>query len=199
MRTETIEGFLTRVASRVPVPGTGAGAALHAAHGAALVATVARHARGDRVAAHADVVAKARARCDELRDLALDLAAGDAPVAAALVAATADADDPDGEDEAALAAAGRLAVRVIEVAEEALALAETLRPLGNRAVVPDVAAAAESLRAAAGTARVHVEAALVGLADPGIREELLEAVDHVDDLVLRAAKVTAAAREQMVR
>ena len=50
-----------------------------------------------------------------------------------------------------------------------------------------------------GTSRVHVEVALVGLVDPDAREELLVAIDPVDDLVLRAAKITAAVREQLVR
>jgi methenyltetrahydrofolate cyclohydrolase len=186
VRTETVEGFLARL-SRVPPSGGGAGAALHAAHGAALVAMVASDGRG---AAVADVRTKARARADELRELALGLATE--------AEADTEGGGPD-DDEAGLLGAGRLAVRVIGVTEQALTLAETLRPLGDRAALPGVAAAAEILRAAAGTARVNVETALAGLADPAAREELLEAVDHVDDLVLRAAKVTAAVREQLVR
>ncbi|WP_018334449.1 cyclodeaminase/cyclohydrolase family protein [Actinomycetospora chiangmaiensis] len=202
MRTETLEGYLAHLASRTPAPGGGAGAALHAAQGAALVAAVARHGDGGRSAAHADVIGKARARADELRELALDLAGQDAYVSAAVLDARRPAPD-DEQAEArrteALAGAGRTAVRVLEVTEQALTLAETLRPLGDRAVLPDVAAAAETLRAAAGTARVNVEVALAGLVEPVVREELLQAVDHVDDLVLRAAKVTAAVREQLLR
>ncbi|MEJ2860664.1 hypothetical protein [Actinomycetospora flava] len=96
-------------------------------------------------------------------------------------------------------AGARAAVRVLEVAERALGLAETLRP-GDRGVgAADVAAAAEALRAAVGTARVEVEVHLAGIADPAVREELLLAVDPVDDVVLRAAKVTAVVREQLLR
>jgi methenyltetrahydrofolate cyclohydrolase len=94
--------------------------------------------------------------------------------------------------------AARTAVRVIEVAERALGLAETLRP-GDRRLVSDVAAAAEALRAAVGTARVEVEVHLAGITDPVVREELLLAIDPVDDVVLRAAKVTAVVREQLLR
>ncbi|MEJ2885767.1 cyclodeaminase/cyclohydrolase family protein [Actinomycetospora aeridis] len=104
--------------------------------------------------------------------------------------AGAEAADPVG--------AARHAVRVIELAERALDLAETLRT-GDRVLVSDVAAAAEALRAAVGTARVEVEVHLAGITDPVVREELLLAIDPVDDVVLRAAKVTAVVREQLLR
>ena len=45
MREETIGAFLERLAERVPAPGGGATAALHAAQAAALLAMVARSAR----------------------------------------------------------------------------------------------------------------------------------------------------------
>lgn len=93
----------------------------------------------------------------------------------------------------------RAAVRVLEVAERALGLAETLRP-GDRGVgAADVAAAAEALRAAVGTARVEVEGHLAAITDPAVREEILLAIDPVDDVVLRAAKVTAVVREHLLR
>lgn len=96
-------------------------------------------------------------------------------------------------------AGARAAVRVIDVAERLLGLAETLRP-GDRGVgAADVAAAAEALRAAVGTARVEVEVHLGGIADPVVREELLLAIDPVDDVVLRAAKLTAVVREHLLR
>jgi len=40
---------------------------------------------------------------------------------------------------------------------------------------------------------------LVGITDPGERERLLTAIEPVDDLVLRAAKLTAVVREQILR
>jgi methenyltetrahydrofolate cyclohydrolase len=205
VRTETIEGYLSGAAAHAPVPGTGPGAALHAAQGAALVAAVARSSAVPPAVPSA-VAARARERCDELRELALDLAVEDGRVAVGVAAAPRPGDGADeGDDGAevrraeALLAAGRLAVRVIGVTEQVLGLAEALRPVGGRAAAPGIAAAAEALRAAAGTARVNVEVALTGITDPVVREELLDAVEHVDDLVLRAAKVTAAVREQIVR
>ncbi|MCD2188161.1 MULTISPECIES: cyclodeaminase/cyclohydrolase family protein [Actinomycetospora] len=166
MRNRTVEGFLEDLATRAPAAGGGAAAALHAAHGAALVALAARLGAGE---GPDEVAATVRRRADELRGSALELV---------------DAADP---------------VRVVTLVGQVLALAETLRPVARRAVLGDVAAAAEVLRAAAGTARVRIEAALPGVTDAAERADLLEVADHVDDLVLRAAKVTAAVREQLVR
>jgi methenyltetrahydrofolate cyclohydrolase len=100
---------------------------------------------------------------------------------------------------AADAGSARFSMQVIDVAEQVLTLAETLRPVARGPAGADLAAAAEAVRAAAGTARVDVEADLVAIADPAERERLLTAIEPVDDLVLRAAKVTAVVREQIHR
>lgn len=142
-------------------------AALHAALGAALLARAAR-----------DEGTRAGETAHDLREVALGLAG----------------DESSGSDPAARA---RAAVRAIEVARRALDLAETLRPVRERAAGVDVAAAAEALRAAVGTARVEVEVALLDIPEPTVREELLLAIDPVDDLVVRAAKVTAGVREHL--
>jgi formiminotetrahydrofolate cyclodeaminase len=141
----------------------------HLALGAALAGTVAGTVAGRPE--HADLAA-------ELRDAALRLAD------------RADADP---------VAVARTAVQVIGLAGRALDLAETVRPPGPRPALGRVAAAAEALRAAVGTARVDVEVALADIADPAVREELLTAIDPVDDVVLRAAKLTALVREQIPR
>ena len=46
MRNETVDSFLRGLAARVPAPGGGATAALHAAQAAALMAMVARYSDG---------------------------------------------------------------------------------------------------------------------------------------------------------
>ena len=202
MRSETIERYLADLATGATTPSAGPGAALSAARGAALVAMVARCGGvGD-----ADVVARARDTCDGLRELALELAeaderASDDVARARALPATTDAEQ-DARSEAvagALTGAGHVATGVIDVADRALAEAEALRTVGDSTVLGGIAAAAEALRAAAGTARVEVELTLAGITEPSVREELLDALDPVDDLVLRAAKVTAAVREQIVR
>lgn len=206
MRTDSIEDFLTSLAARVASPGGGASAGLHAAQAAALVATVARYSDGERFAEHAEAIATARDRADELWETALALATEDGEVFGAVTAAYAlpHADDDQRERRSAavsdaLLRAARVPVRLIEVSDRILRLAERLRAIGNRTVITDVAAAAEALRAAVGTARVIVESALVGIVEPEAREELLTAIDPVDDIVLRAAKTTAAIRELALR
>ena len=57
MRTDTIETFLAQLAARVPAPGGGATAALHAAQAAALVAMVARYSDSAKFADHAGAIA----------------------------------------------------------------------------------------------------------------------------------------------
>jgi formiminotetrahydrofolate cyclodeaminase len=170
VRTETVEHFLESLAARSPAPGGRTGAALHAAQGAALVAKVARDSG----------VVSSPEQADALRETALTLAAGDA-----------EGTGPAGP--------GRFSVEVIAVAEQVLTLAEAIRPVARRTAVADLAAAAEAVRAAAGTARVDVEVDLVGITDPAARERLLTAIEPVDDLVLRAAKLTAVVREQILR
>ncbi|MFC5140430.1 hypothetical protein ACFPK1_19485 [Actinomycetospora rhizophila] len=169
MRSETVDQVLESLASSGP-GGRGA-AALHAAVGVALLARAAPPGGG----AVADAAAALRAAAQRL--------ATESP-------------GPDPVDGA------RAAVRVIEVAERGLDLAETLRTgpdARQRATAVDVAAASEALRAAVGTARVEIEVDLAGIAEPAVREELLLAVDPVDDVVLRAAKLTAVVREQLLR
>jgi formiminotetrahydrofolate cyclodeaminase len=77
VRNDTIDSFLNALADRVPAPGGGASAALHAAQAAALVAMVARYTEGPRFTEHADLVHKVRDTADQLRDDALALAEDD--------------------------------------------------------------------------------------------------------------------------
>ncbi|MGY1624988.1 cyclodeaminase/cyclohydrolase family protein [Geodermatophilus sp. SYSU D00965] len=206
MRTDSIETFLAQLAARVPAPGGGATAALHAAQAAALVAMVARYSDSARYAEHAEEITTIMHTADRLRVNALGLAEEDA---AAFTAVTEAYRLPKGTAEeaaarsdaiaTALVAAAHVPAIVVAVAEQVLDLAERLLPIGNRSVVSDVAAAAEAARAAATTARVNVEVNLGGIKDPTAWGELAAVVDTVDDLVLRAEKVTAAVRDGLVR
>lgn len=171
MRGQTIGGFLTRLAARLPAPGGGATAALHAAQAAALVGMVARYSDGARFAEHADEIATILTGADRLRLDALRLAEADA--------------------------AAFSAVAVIEVAADTVGLAERLIPIGNQSVITDVAAAAEAARAAATTARVNIEINLGGIADAESKADLLASVHAVDLVVERAEKVTAAVRAEL--
>jgi formiminotetrahydrofolate cyclodeaminase len=206
VRTDTIETFLDQIPARVPAPGGGATAALHAAQGAALVAMVARYSDSAKYAEHAEEIALVTAIADRLRQDALGLAEEDA---AAFTAVTAAYGLPKGTPDetaarsaaitTALGAAAHVPAVVITVAEQVLRLAEQLLPIGNRNVITDVAAAAEAARAAATTARVNVEVNRAGIKDPTTWGELAAVLDVVDDLAVRAEKVTAAVRDGLVR
>jgi methenyltetrahydrofolate cyclohydrolase len=206
MRTDTIETFLAQLAARVPAPGGGATAGLHAAQAAALVAMVARYSDSAKFADHAEEITIITATADRLRENALGLAEEDAAAFTAVTKAyglpKGTAEEAAARSEAiakALIAAAHVPAIVIAVAEQVLSLAEQLLPIGNRNVISDVAAAAEAARAAATTARVNVEINLGGIKDPVIWGELAAVVETVDDLVLRAEKVTAAVRDGLVR
>jgi formiminotetrahydrofolate cyclodeaminase len=206
MRDEKISDFLDRLADRVPAPGGGASAALHAAQAAALLGMVARYSTGEKYAEHAAAMERIVTRTDELRALALRLAEDDM---AAFTAVTDAYKLPRDTDEAksarsaaiagALIGAGRPPAQVIGVAEAAVELAEELLPIGNRNVVTDVAAAADAARAAATTARVNVEINLGGIKDERARAELAAETAKVDDLAARADRITAAVREEIAR
>lgn len=206
MRSDTIETFLAQLAARVPAPGGGATAALHAAQAAALVAMVARYSDSAKFADHAEEIATLTATADRLRENALGLAEDDAAAFTAVTKAyglpKGTPDEVAARSEAvatALVTAAHVPAIVIAVTEQVLSLAEQLLPIGNRNVISDIAAAAEAARAAATTARVNVEINLGSIKDPAIRGELATTVDAVDDLVVRAEKVTAAVRDGLVR
>lgn len=199
MRETKIGDFLDRLADRVPAPGGGASAALHAAQAAALLAMVARYSTGEKYAAHAETVAAVTAEADALRERALRLAEEDA---AAFTAVTDAYRLPPGEQrgaaiEAALADAAGPPAAVVETATRLVELCEALLPIGNRNVVTDVAAAAEAARAALTTARVNVEVNVAGIKDEAVTGPLRERLAGVDATLARTERVTAAVREEI--
>ncbi|MFJ8819054.1 cyclodeaminase/cyclohydrolase family protein [Amycolatopsis thermoflava] len=206
MRTSTLEAFLDALAARVPAPGGGATAALHAAQGAALVAMVARYSDGEKYRQDADAIAQIRANADDLRALALALAEKDAAAFQAVTRAYALPKSTEREKVArsraigaALVEAGRVPARVIAVAKQIVNLTERLQPIGNRNVISDVAAAADAARAALSTARVNVEINLSGIGEGPARDELTAAIATVDQAIARAEDVTTAVRKRITR
>jgi formiminotetrahydrofolate cyclodeaminase len=206
MHDRTIKDFLEELAARVPAPGGGAAAALHAAQGAALVGMVARYSTGEKYAEHQETVERIIAESDELRAAALRLAEDDA----AAFTAVADAyklpratDEEKAARSAAIAVsligAGRPPAAVIALAERVVVLAAELLPVGNPNVISDVAAASEAARAAATTARVNVEINLSGIRDEQARAELGAAAGAVDDIAALAGHVTEAVRKQIAK
>ncbi|MGH3567798.1 MAG: cyclodeaminase/cyclohydrolase family protein [Pseudonocardia sp.] len=204
MRDEKISDFLARLADRVPAPGGGSSAALHAAQAAALLGMVARYSTGEKYAEHKLTIERIITETDELRSTALQLAADDAAAFTAVTDAYQLPKDSDTAKAArsaaiatALVGAGRPPAEVIGAAQVAVELAEELLPIGNRNVITDIAAATEAARAAATTARVNVEINLGGIKDEHARAELAAEADKVDDIATRAERVTAAVRTEI--
>jgi formiminotetrahydrofolate cyclodeaminase len=209
VRDETVEAFLGRLAARVPAPGGGAVAALHAAQSAALVAMVARYSDGARY--DAGLMGRIVTEADGLRTEALGLAEADAEAFGAVAAAyqrpkdTAElvAARSAAIAEALIGAAGPPA-DVIRTARRLIELAAELLPAGNRNVITDVAAAAEAARAAAVTARVNIEVNLRGIGDgatgdPATRAELIATAAITDGIIARADEIVAAVRDEINR
>ncbi len=201
---ETIGDFLDQLAERVPAPGGGAVSALQAAQGAALLGMVARYTTGEKYAEHQVTIGRIIAEVDELRAIALRLAEADADAFRAVTDAYRLPRSTEEEQAGRQAAIGQALVnaawppaQVISVAGMVVDLAEALVVIGNRNVLSDVAAAAESARAAVATARVNVEINLAGIADEQTSLEMIAETGKADDIITRADRITAAVRDQI--
>jgi methenyltetrahydrofolate cyclohydrolase len=201
---QKIGDFLERLAARVPAPGGGAAAALHAAHGAALLGMVARYTTGQQYAQHEEAIGRIIAEVDELRLLALRLADADADAFAAVGEAYRLPGTSEEEKATRKAAIGRALAhaawppaQVIGVAGMVVDLAEALAAIGNRYVVSDIAAAAESARAAVAIARVNIEINLASITDAQAGLEMIAEEGKADAIIARAERVTAAVRAEI--
>jgi methenyltetrahydrofolate cyclohydrolase len=200
MRDDTIAAFLEQLAARVPAPGGGATAALHAAQAAALLAMVARYSDGARY--DASLMGRVVASADALRAEALGLAEADAAAFGAVGAAYQLPRSAAGRSSAiasALADAARPPADVVRLALRLIPLAEELLAGGNRNVITDVGAAAEAARAAAVTARLNIEVNLRGITDAALREELAETALAADTVTEQADAIVAAVRAEITR
>ena len=201
---EKIGDFLERLAGRVPVPGGGAAAALHAAHGAALLGMVARYTTGRPYAQHEAAIGRIIAEVDELRALALRLADADADAFTAVSQAYQLPSSGEQERAARSAAIARALVQaawppaqIISIAGMVVDLAEALVVIANRNVISDVAAAAEAARAAVSTARLNIEINLASITDEQAGLEMIAEEGKADAIITRAEQVTAAVRDQI--
>ncbi|HEY8471644.1 MAG TPA: cyclodeaminase/cyclohydrolase family protein [Natronosporangium sp.] len=190
MRDLPITGFLDQLAARVPAPGGGATAALHAAQAAALLGMVARYSDGPKYTEHAATIDRIRDEADAIREQAVALIEADVEAFGEVAAAyrlPKQTDQQRADRSAALAAATARAAEppaaVLTAAGRLVELAEQLLPVGNPNVVTDVAAAAEAARAAATTARLNLEVNRASVQD-----------GEVEAVIARADRVTAAVR-----
>lgn len=204
MRDQTIAQFLGQLSARVPAPGGGATAALHAAQAAALLAMVARYSDGPKYAGHADTIGRIRGAADALATDALDLAEQDATAFGAVAEAYKLPKDTEDDKrarsaaiEAALGGAARPPADVVLAALRLVRLSEELLPVANRNVLSDVAAAAEAARAAGVTGAINIEVNLRGITDTSLNEELRGTAALTAEISEIAARVVAAVREEI--
>ncbi|ASN18693.1 cyclodeaminase/cyclohydrolase family protein [Arthrobacter sp. YN] len=192
--SETINDYLSRLASRQPTPGGGAAAALHAAQGAALVAMVARYTTGPKYEQHAALVARITSAADHLIVEALRLADADEHAFQSVIDSyklPSDTEQLKATKAAAirdaLVQAAHTPAQLIKVSGEVVDLATELFDVANPNVISDVAAAADAARAAATTARVNIDINVVAIKDTAARTRLADQTDGLEDKVVLAA------------
>jgi formiminotetrahydrofolate cyclodeaminase len=204
--SETINNYLTRLASRQPTPGGGAAAALHAAQGAALVAMVARYTTGEKYEQHADLVTRITSRADQLIGDALGLADADERAFQGVIDSYK---LPSGTDDLkaarttaiqdALVQAADVPAELIKVAGEVVDLATELFEVANPNVISDVAAASDAARSAATTARINIDINVVAIKDRAARSRVGEKTDGLEEKVVVAADtLTKRVRERIL-
>ncbi|GAB2696136.1 cyclodeaminase/cyclohydrolase family protein [Nocardia thraciensis] len=188
----TIGRYLDDLAAKIPAPGGGAVAALHAAQGAALVAMVARYTTRAKDADNRPVVDRIIAAADAARGRALTLADADAAAFTAVGNAyklpkSTDAETTARADAitAALLQAARVPAAVVAEADEILSLATDLLPIGNPNVVTDIGAAADAARAAATSSQLNIVINVASLSD-GHGAEFAPVLRTIDEIVARA-------------
>lgn len=194
IRSETIEAYLARLASREPTPGGGAAAALHAAQAAALVAMVARYTTGPKYEQHDELVRRIINDADALVVEALRLADADETAFQGVIDAYR---LPSGTDELraartasiqeALILAAQTPAQLIGLAGTIVDRATELFEVANATVISDIAAAADAARAAATTARVNIDINVVAIKDATARSRLADQTDGLEEKVVRAA------------
>jgi len=204
MRDDTIAGFLDQLAARVPAPGGGATAALHAAQAAALLAMVARYSNGPKY--DAELMNRIVTQADALREDALALADADADAFRVVAEAYRLPRTTEQEKSArsaaisaALAGAARPPAAVVRTALLLVGLAGDLLRAGNRTMITDVAAAAEAARAAAITARMIIEVNLRGIRDLVLAQEFGDAAAVADTVAERADGIVATVRSEVAQ
>ncbi|MQY17313.1 cyclodeaminase/cyclohydrolase family protein [Nocardia macrotermitis] len=187
--------YLDDLAAKIPAPGGGAVAALHAAQAAALVAMVARYTTRAKDADNRPAIDRIIAAADAARARSLALADADAAAFTAVGAAYKLPKDTDAERDArgaaitaALLEAARVPAAVVAEADEILSLAADLLPIGNPNVVTDIGAAADAARAAATSSRLNIAINVTSLGE-GEGVEFAPVLTRIDELTARADAV----------
>lgn len=207
VRDETVGGWLDDLASASFPPGAGAAAAMNIAVGAALISMVCNLSIGHpKCAAHESELLAAQAAAEELRITALGLAADDAAAFGTVLAAHRLPRTTGTSRRAraaaiqeALTAVTEVPLRTARTAAEVVRLARALLVVAKADVVPDLAVAASSARAALDTAAVIAEANLSGIADTEHCSAARVQLAHLLEAVTESEKITAEIRARYSR
>ncbi|WP_433561109.1 cyclodeaminase/cyclohydrolase family protein [Nocardia sp. CA-151230] len=188
----TLRGYLGELAAKVPAPGGGAVAALHAAQGAALVAMVARYTTRAKDAENRPVIDRIIAAADVARERSLALADADAAAFTAVGAAYKLPKESEAEQAArgeaitaALLQAARVPAAVVAEADEIVSLATELLPIGNPNVVTDIGAAADCARSAAASSQLNIAINVTSL-DRTAAAEFAPVLKQIEEVIARA-------------
>lgn len=184
--TQSVENFLSLLASADPAPGGGASSALAGALGAAQLQMVCSLALASpRHTDDGDAMASLAARLEEQRSFFLDLADADAEAYGRVAEALKMPRTDDGEREeraralaGALTAAADVPLAVMNLARRGLTLCSEVAEGGPSSAASDVAVAASLFRAAADGAAATVLANTHWMADRTEAERLNALVDE---------------------
>ncbi|WP_079193167.1 cyclodeaminase/cyclohydrolase family protein [Streptomyces sp. CB02488] len=207
VRDESVGGWLDDLASASFPPGAGAAAAMNIAVGAALISMVCNHSLSHpKCAAHTTDLTAVQETAENLRSTALGLAADDAVAFSAVLDAhrlpRATATDTRARATAvqeALTAATEVPLRMARTAAEVVRLARRLIAVAKADMVPDLAVAASSARAALDTAAVIAEVNLSVIADTEHRSAARLQLVHSLSAVTESEAITAEIRARYTR
>lgn len=188
----TLRGYLDQLAAKVPAPGGGAVAALHAAQGAALVAMVARYTTRAKDAENRPVIDRIIEAADAARERSLALADADAAAFTGVGNAYKLPKETEAEQAAraqaitaALLQAARVPAAVVAEADEIVSLANELLPIGNPNVVTDIGAAADCARSAAASSQLNIAINVASL-DGAAGAEFAPVLKQIEEVMARA-------------
>jgi methenyltetrahydrofolate cyclohydrolase len=185
-RSGSVDGYVHDLASNLPAPGGGSGAALAGALGAALAAMVANFTVGKEKFAAVDAQVRAiLAGLDEVRERLLQLVDADVASYSQVSAAykmPRETDEQRGAREEAIQAACKAAAGVpraiAEACDRCIALASELCDIGNPNLVSDVGCAVRLAEAARHCAWLNVAINLATIKDEAFNAEMRQALEE---------------------
>ena len=197
-RDQTVDQFISLLASGEPTPGGGSAAAIAGSLGGALVAMVATLSEGrPKYAEHDALLGEAKAAGQELANRLLDLADEDANAFAGFGTAMKmprDTDEEKAERTKALQAAALAATeapfKTVQACLEVAAMAEAMAGRSNKNASSDLEVAGLMSVAAARSAAANVFVNLPAMGDEALARDLLARTEAIVNDVERLSSRT---------